>query len=54
VIVDNDKHFKKQLSPSNLTEFGIVRVNNDEHPKKHSFLSDATEFGIFNIFKYLH
>jgi hypothetical protein len=29
---DNDKHPEKQLTPRELTEFGIVRDDNDEHP----------------------
>jgi hypothetical protein len=37
---DNDEHPKKQLFPSDLTEFGIVRDDNDEQPEKQPFAKE--------------
>jgi hypothetical protein len=43
---DNDEHSRKQPSPRELTEFGIVRDDNDEHRQKQPSPRELTEFGI--------
>ena len=45
VIVDNP-HPLKQLSPRDVTEDGMVISDKDSHPQKHSLPIDVTDDGI--------
>jgi hypothetical protein len=48
---DNDEHPEKQLTPRELTEFGIVRDENDVQFLKHLFPMETIDFGSFKFLR---